>query len=401
MDKIFRTTRISRLFPVRSGVYALCLPVLFALAACSAKKEQSRPKLPVPVTVASTVQKTVPVQLRAIGNIEPFNTVSIKAQVNGQIARVHFREGQDVRKGDLLFTIDPRTFEAALKQAEAALAKDLAQAKYARDQANRYGALLKDGIVTQDQYDQLRANADAYDAAIAADRAAVDNARLQLAYCSIRAPIDGRTGNLMVQAGNLVKANDLPVLVTINQITPIYATFAVPEKDLLEIKKYQAGGKLRVEAVIPNDPKGAEAGTLSFLDNTVDSSTGTIKLKGSFANSARRLWPGQFVNVVLTLTARPNAVVVPTRAVQTGQQGQFVFVTKADLTVESRPVTVGVALGDESVIEKGLNPGETVVTDGQLRLVPGARVEVKSGEGIAGKALANTGPATPARDQKK
>ena len=381
MDHFFRSTRIGQSFPCRIAVYALCLPVLFALGACSSKKEQPRPKLPAPVTAASAVRKTVPVQIRAIGNVEPYNSVSIKSQINGQISRVHFREGEDVRKGDLLFTIDPRTFEAALKQAEAALAKDLAQAKFARDQANRYSALLKDGIVTQDQYDQLRANADAFDAAIAADRAAVDNARLQLAYCSIRSPIDGRTGNLMVQAGNLVKANDVPVLVTINQVSPVYTTFAIPEKELSEIKKYLAGGKLKVDAIIPNDPKGPESGTISFLDNTVDTATGTIKLKGTFANPAHRLWPGQFVNVVVTLTNHPDAVVVPTRAIQTGQQGQYVFVIKPDLTVESRPVLAGLALGDESIIEKGVSAGDTVVTDGQLRLVPGAKVEVKQGPG--------------------
>ncbi|HLO25538.1 MAG TPA: efflux RND transporter periplasmic adaptor subunit, partial [Geobacteraceae bacterium] len=341
------------------------------------------------------------VQIRAIGNIEAYNTVSIKAQVNGQIARVHFREGQDVRKGDLLFTLDPRPFEAALKQAEAALAKDRAQANYTNEQVRRYGALLKDGIVTQDQYDQLRANADSFDAAIAADRAAVDNAKLQLAYCYIRSPLDGRTGNLMVQAGNLVKANDVPVLVTINQVSPIYATFTVPEKEMTEIRKYLTGGKLKVDALIPNDSGGPESGVISFLDNTVDTATGTIKLKGTFANPTRRLWPGQFVNIVLTLTTRSNAVVVPTQAIQTGQQGQFVFVVKPDLTVESRPGVVGLAFNDESVVEKGVNPGETVVTDGQLRLIPGSKVEVKQGtaSGDQGKGSA-TKPAASASDKK-
>jgi multidrug efflux system membrane fusion protein len=353
--------------------------MLLVFSACSAKKETPAAKPPVPVTIAIAVQKTVPEQIRAIGNVEAYNTVSIKAQVNGEIARVHFREGEDVHKGALLFTIDPRPLEAALKQSEAALAKDRAQAKFARTQVQRYGSLLKDGIVTQDQYDQLAANADAYEAAIAADRAAVDNARVQLGYCYIRSPIDGRTGNQAVKVGNLVKANDVPVLVTINQITPIYATFAVPEKELVGIKSYLGAGKLKVDAVIPNDPKGPESGTISFLDNTVDTTTGTIKLKGTFANAGRRLWPGQFVNVVLTLTDHPNAVVVPTQAIQTGQQGQFVFVVKPDRTVESRAVTVGLAMGSESVIGKGLSPNETIVTDGQLRLIPGARVEVKNG----------------------
>jgi membrane fusion protein, multidrug efflux system len=361
----------------RRRAYPLWIMLLFALTGCAAKKEPPKGRPPVPVNVAMSVTKDMPVQVRAIGNVEPFTTVAIKAQVNGQLSRVHFREGQDVRKGDLLFTIDPRPFEAALRQAEAALAKDLAQAAFSREQVRRYGVLLKDGIVTQDQYDQLRANADSFDAAAAADRAAVDNARLQLAYCSIRSPIDGRTGNLLVQEGNLVKANDVPVLVTINQVTPIYVSFSVPEKEMPQIRKFLSDKKLKVEAVIPNDAQSPESGTISFLDNAVDPATGTIKLKGTFANKDRRLWPGQFVNVILTLTTRRNAVVVPTQAVQTGQQGQFLFVVKPDLTVESRPVTVGLALGDESVIEKGVNAGENVVTDGQVRLIPGSKVEVK------------------------
>jgi membrane fusion protein, multidrug efflux system len=359
----------------------LLLILLIALGACSAKKEKPAAKPPVMVTVAAAVEKSFPVQVRAIGNVEAYNTVEIKAQVNGQVARVHFAEGEDVRRGALLFTIDPRPFEAALRRAEAELARDLAQAKFAREQTERYGALLKDGIVTQDQYDQLRANADAFDAAIAADRASVDNARLLLGYCYIRSPIDGRTGNLAVKAGNLVKANDLPVLVTINQITPINATFTIPEKELAEIKKYLGAGKLRVDAVIPDDPKGPESGTVTFLDNAVDSATGTIRLKGTFANSGRRLWPGQFVNVALTLTTRPNAVVVPTRAIQTGQQGEFVFVVRSDLTVESRAVATGEMMDGETVIARGITPGEKVVTDGQMQLVPGARVYIKRGEG--------------------
>jgi membrane fusion protein, multidrug efflux system len=358
----------------QSGLFAFCLLLLLALGACSAKKEKPAAKPPVMVTIAAAVEKNFPVQVRAIGNVEAYNTVSVKAQINGQVASVHFAEGDDVSRGALLFTIDPRPFEAALRQAEATLARDLAQARFAREQTERYGALLKDGIVTQDQYDQLRANADALDAAIAADRATVDNARILLGYCYIRSPIDGRTGNLAVKAGNLVKANDLPVLVTINQITPIYATFTIPEKELAEIKKYLGAGKLKVDAVIPDDPKGPESGTITFLDNAVDTATGTIRLKGTFANSGRRLWPGQFVNVVLTLTTRPNAVVVPTRAIQTGQQGEFVFVVRSDLTVESRAVATGEMLNGETVIAMGIIPGEKVVTDGQMQLVPGARV---------------------------
>jgi len=378
MKSALKVIRVRKCLAGRNGIFAFSLLLILALGACSAKKEKPIAKPPVPVMAAKAVRKNVPVQIRVIGNVEAYNTVSIKAQINGPVTRVHFREGDDVRKGAMLFTIDPRPFEAALRQAEAALAKDRAQAKFAREQVRRYGSLLKDGIVTQDQYDQLAANADAYDAAIAADRAAVDNARIQLGYCHIRSPIDGRTGNQAVKAGNLVKANDVPVLVTINQITPIYATFTVPEKELPEIKKYLAEGKLTVDAVIPNDPKGPERGTISFLDNSVDATTGTIRLKGTFANSGRRLWPGQFVNVVLTLTTIPDAVVIPTQAIQTGQQGQFVFVVKGDGSVDSRPVVSGETLDGETVISNGVNPGEEVVTDGQLQLVPGARITLKS-----------------------
>ncbi len=290
------------------------------------------------------------------------------------LEKVHFQEGDDVRRGELLFTIDSRPFEAALRQAKAALSRDIAQEKFARDQARRYGGLLTDGIVTQDQYEQLRTNADALAESVRADRATVDNAVVMLGYCFIRSPIDGRTGNLMVQRGNLVKANDVPVLVTINQINPIYVTFSVPEMELTGIKKYMASGNLKVEALIPNDPGPPEQGVISFLDNMVDTTTGTIKIKGTFANKQRRLWPGQFVNVVLTLATIPNAVIVPAQAVQTGQEGLFVFVVKQDRSVELRAVVTGETYNGETVIEKGLNVGETVVTDGQLQLLPGTRV---------------------------
>ncbi len=348
------------------------------LAACSSEKDKPKPKPPVPVSVASALRKTVPVQIRVIGNVEAYNTVSIKAQINGMLDAVHFREGQDVKKGQMLFTIDRRPFVAALNQARAALARDAAQERYAREQARRYGELIKDGIVTQDQFEQYRANAEALGESVHADRAAVENAAVQLSYCSIRSPLDGRTGNLMVQRGNLVKANDVPVLVTINQVNPIYVTFSVPEKELSEIKKYSGAGNLKVEAFIPNDTGPAEQGTLSFVDNAVDTATGTIKIKGTFTNEGRRLWPGQFVNVVLTLTTIPNAVVVPAQALQTGQNGQFVFVVKPDRTVESRPVVTGETLDGLTVLSRGVSPGETVVIDGQLSLVPGSRIALKS-----------------------
>jgi membrane fusion protein, multidrug efflux system len=354
---------------------AICLFPALLLGACGTKKETPKQKPPVPVAVAVAGEKSVPVQIRAIGNVEAYNSVAIKSQVSGIVAKVHFREGQDVKKGDLLFTIDPRPFESALKQAEALLARDAALARNAQEQARRYGSLLKDGIVTQEQYDQYRTSADSYEASIAADRASIENAKIQLGYCYIRSPITGRTGNLAVNVGNMVKANDLPVLVTINQISPIYATFTVPERDMVQIRRHQGKG-LQVAAFVTGDDKG-EAGAISFLDNAVDTATGTIKLKGTFPNAGRRLWPGQFANVVITLTTLDKAVVVPAQAIQTGQQGQYVFVVKSDQTVEQRPVTVGVPFGSEIVITQGVTAGESVVTDGQVRLVPGARVEQK------------------------
>ncbi len=358
--------------------WSAIIAIALLFPACSSDKDRPKPKPPVPVTAATVKQETVPVQVRTIGNVEAYSTVSIKSQVNGMIEKVHFREGQDVTKGQLLFSIDSRPFVAALRQARAALARDLAQERFAREQARRYGELLKDGIVTQDQYDQLRATADALGETVRADRALVDNAEIQAGYCSIRSPINGRTGNLLVQQGNLVKANDTPVLVTVNQVNPIYVTFSVPEATLMELRKYLAKGALQVEAALPDGT--AEAGVVSFVDNTVDTATGTIKIKGTFANRERRLWPGQFVNVTVTLTILPDALVVPVPAVQTGQSGHYCYVVKTDQTVEARTVVTGEIANSEVVIVKGLRAGETVVTDGQLQLGQGAPVRIKTGK---------------------
>lgn len=355
----------------------LILFVTFLLGtACTAKKEKPKTKPPVPVKVAQAVQKNVPVQVKAIGTVEAYTSVAIKSQVNGQIARLHFSEGSNVEKGALLVSIDPEPFQATLSQYEAALAKDQAQAKFAREQAERYAGLLKEGIVTRDQYEALHSNAESLAAAVVADRAAIKNAKIQLGYCSIRSPIAGRTGTVALQPGNLVKANDLAI-VTVNQLTPIYVTFSLPEKRLAEIKRAMAAGQLKIEAVIPNEPGATESGTISFLDNAVNPTTGTIKLKGTFANKAHKLWPGQFTDVVITLASRQNAVVIPTHAIQTSQQGEFVYVLKQGNTVEMRQITSALTAGEETVIEKGLAPGETVVTDGQLRLTPGAVVASK------------------------
>ena len=363
---------------ILGGIFVLLHLAVFS-SGCSNEKQGKPASAPIPVIVGAATQKTVPVQLRAIGNVQAYSTVTVKSKVGGELVRVHFTEGQDVRKGDLLFTIDPRPYEAALKQAEANLERDLAQAKHAREDARRYESLIQKGVVPKQQYDKFRTDADALEATVLADRAAVENAKIQLGYCSIHSPIDGRTGSLIVQQGNIIKAEDIN-LVVINQIIPINVTFSIPEQFLSEVKKYMATGKLHVEALIPMNEARPERGVITFIDNAVDSSTGTIRLKGTFGNREKDLWPGQFVNVVLTLTTEPNAIVVPSQAIQTGQEGQYVFVVKQDLTVESRPVVAGRTVNSETVIQKGLKADEKVVTDGQLRLYPGAKVEIKTSD---------------------
>ena len=331
----------------------------------------------VPVLAATVQQKVVPVQIRAVGNVEAYSTVSIKSQVTGVLTQAHFKEGQDVNKGQLLFTIDPRPLEAALKQAEATLARDFAQVQNWREQARRYAELVKKQYVSREQYDQIRANADAAEAVVQADQAAVENAKVQLSYCYIYSPMSGRVGSLLVNEGNLVRVNDGTPLVVINQLTPIYVTFAVPEQNLEDIKRHMATGKLKVDAGFPSDEGRPETGVLSFVDNAVDRATGTVKLKAQFANTTRRLWPGQFVNVALTLTSQPDAVVIPSEAIQVGPEGQHVFVIKPDKQVEMRPVVVGPTNEGEAVITKGLAPGEQIVREGQFLLAPGSRVEIK------------------------
>ena len=333
----------------------------------------------VPVTVGSAVRKAVPVQLSAIGNVQAFSTVTVKALVEGTLTEVHFTEGQHVKQGDLLFTIDPRPFVVKLKQAEATLARDKAQAVLARQEADRYDGLAAKDYVSREQADQMRATAAAAEATLLVDQASVEDARLQLEYCSIRSPIDGVAGALLVYAGNLVKANDPDhPLVVIQQVSPIYVTFSVPATQLPDVKRYMAKGPLKVTATPSDDGATPVNGTLTFLDNTVDLATGTIQLKAVFKNENKALWPGQFVTVALTLTTRPDAVVVPSSAVQTGQNGLYLFVVKPDQTVESRPVVAGSTVNHERVIEQGVQPGEQVVTDGQSRLVAGVKVQIKS-----------------------
>ena len=329
--------------------------------------------------LAATVeQKDMPVELNAIGAVEAYATVSVKTQVTGQLTGVHFQEGKDVRKGDLLFTLDKRALEAELNRQQANLEHDVAQAKLAHLDAERYAGLLQGGVVSHQQYDQVRSLADELDAAVRGDQAAIENAKVQLAYCSIYSPIDGQTGTLLIHQGNMIKANDTPFLVTINQVQPIRVAFTVPQQFLADIKRFSVAGRLPVQAAIQGDSRPA-IGTMSFIDNTVDAATGTIKLKGEFPNTDRRLWPGQFVNVTLVLHTQPKAVVVPAQALQNGQQGQFVFVIKSDMTVEARPVTVNRTSSGQAIVDAGLAAGERVVTDGQLRLVPGSKVSIKPG----------------------
>ena len=375
--------KMNSVFARRWLSVALITAGLFLLPSCSDKSTtgkaapSSQAALaampPVPVTLGVASLKTVPLQVRTIGNGEAYSTVNVKSQVEGKVERVYFEEGQTVKKGQLLFSIDARPFETAVQQAQANLAKDQALEKNAQAQAARYDELFKSGIVSKDQYDQFHTTAASLEASVKADQAAVETGKIQLGYCSIHAPIDGRTGSLMVHQGNTVKANDA-TLVVINQISPLYVDFSVPEQYLSDIKKYLAQGKLGVQAILPHEEDRPELGWISFVDNSVDRTTGTILLKGTFPNAGNRLWPGQFVNVVITLTEQRNAVVVPSQAVQTGQQGQYIFVVKSDNSVEIRPVVPGAVVGGDEVIEKGIQSGERVVTDGQLMLYPGAHV---------------------------
>jgi multidrug efflux system membrane fusion protein len=339
------------------------------------------PNTAVPVATATVADKAIPLEIDVIGTVEAYSTVSVRAQLTGELTSVTFKEGDDVRKGQVLFTLDRRPLEAALEQARANLQRDAAQAANAKSQAQRYQDLAARGIATREQVDTTQTAAAALEGTLAADRAAVENATVQLQYATIAAPISGRTGALMVHEGNLVRANDVAALVVINQVSPIYVSFAIPESRLPELKQYIARGSVKVEALAPNDPGPASVGRITFVDNTVDPTTGTIRIKGTFPNEARHLWPGQFVNVAVTLTTDPHAIVVPTAAVQAGQQGSYVFVVKPDSTVELRQVTVARTADNVTIIKEGLKAGETVVTDGQLRLTSGSRISIKSGPG--------------------
>lgn len=346
--------------------------------AASDKKGKEAPAIP--VVVAAVTESSVPVKIQAIGNVEVQATVAVKSRVDGQIVKVSFIDGQEVAKGQVLFEIDPRPFQAMLLQAQAALARDKASLDRARAQEERYKDLLQKNFVSQDAYAQYRTNVDTAAATVRADEAAVENARLQLEYTVIRSPIDSRAGKILIQNGNLVKANDTVSLVVLNQIAPVYVSFAVPEQYLGPIRKYMAGGKLSVVAQ-PADGSGTPAtGTLAFIDNTVDATTGTVRLRATFPNKDKALWPGQFVTASVTLNEQHDAIVVPSQAVQTGPKGSYVYVVKPSMVAEMRDIAVERIDGAQTVVAKGLAAGEQVVTTGQSRLVPGIKVSVKPDE---------------------
>ncbi len=356
-------------------------PVRVSLLACAVLSAACAKKVPppapsVPVTVGVVERRAVPYELAATGTVEPIQTVSVQPQVSGPIVRIAFREGQDVRKGQVLFELDPRPFQAALGQAQGLLERDRAQATNAEQEAKRYASLAEKEYVTAQQNDAARTTAAASTATLAASQAAVDQARLNLQYATIRAPISGRTGSLRVREGNLVRAADLTPLVTINQIQPILVRFAVPANNLAAIQRYRRG-KVPVMAEPANGGSGGE-GELAFVDNAVDTTTGTILLKGRFANAEGVLWPGEFVNVRLRLYVDRSALVVPASSIVSGQQGSFVFLIQPDSSAVTRPIKVERTADDIAIVSGEIEPGDRVVTDGQLRLRQGVKVQIKA-----------------------
>ena len=356
---------------------------------------------PVPVVTAKAVRKSVPLTVPAVGTVEAIAGIQIRAQVTGQLTAVHFREGLDVKQGDPLFSLDARPFKAALAQAEAALARDTATLHNLEGQQARAETLFQRGLIPKDQFDSQRASTAALAATVDADKAAIETARLNVVYTEIVAPISGRTGSLGVHVGDLIRANDTTPLVVINQMDPIYVTFSVPGRFLADIQRYQAQRALSVVAAVPGSSDAdvtasaaTATGVVTFVDNNVDSTTGTIVLKGTFPNARRQLWPGSFVRVTLSLTTNSSAIVVPVTAVQASQDGQFIYVVKADRTVEMRKVKVERQQGDDVVIAEGISEGDVVVTDGQLRLTPGARIAEP------GESGGRSGPAIPAGRDK-
>ncbi len=376
-----RTGKSAGLLWIRYPLSLIMLAVLI-IGVTGCGKEAPPPGFP-PATVlaAKTVQKEMPLAIPAIGTVEAQKSINIYSRVNGQLLQIHFREGQDVRRGQLLFTIDSAAYREKLHQAEAKLAKDIAQLKFNDEEAKRYAFLLGKGAVSKSEADKYLTEAALYNANVKSDRAEVEDARLSLAYCSITAPFDGRTSTYGVHLGTIVRINETS-LTTLNQITPVYVRFSVAERHLADIHKYVKSGSVKVKVSPTKNFTGEiPAGQLVFIDNTIDTSTGMITLKAEFANVDKFLWPGQFVNVSVHLTMQPGAVVAPLRAVQQGDKGQFVFVVKPDMTADIRPIVVDRTIGEEAVIAKGLSAGETVITDGHLKVRPGGKVEIKENLG--------------------
>jgi membrane fusion protein, multidrug efflux system len=344
----------------------------------------ARPPASQPVVADVVVEMPAPIQVTAIGSVQSIATVMIKSRMDGQIADVHFKEGQEVKEGDLLFTLDDRALRAQLAQSEAALERDRASLQRAKLEVARQSGLATRGVASAQKFEDVETSLAVFGATVRAAEAAVENARVSLSYATILAPINGRTGSVALKKGNLVKATELSSqipLVTMTQLRPIYVTFTVPESHLADLRAAGAAGSLPVVATIRSQPQAPITGTLVFIDNQVDVATGSITLKAEFSNEDTRLWPGQFVNVTLTLGVQANAVVVPTAAIQIGQNGPYVFVIRPDSTVELRLVRIDRTVSDKSVIAEGLAAGDRVVVDGQLRLGNGTRVAIQRPEG--------------------
>ncbi len=397
-----------KLVLIATGVVVVSLGLwAFSRVGAQEPKGGEKKTQAVPVKTATVAVKPVPILVRAIGQTEPSSTVDVRAQASGQVTRIAFKEGDVVRKGQVLFGLDPRVSQtdvaeaqanyeraiAAQRQAEATLAKDQALARNAQAEEKRYAQLVETGVVSRSQYDSVRTNAEAAVAtaqadkdaansqkkAVAAAKAVLDASQVQLSFTTVTAPVDGKTGALQVHQGDVVEPNGQTPLVVINQLSPIFVTFSIPEAEFVRLKQAMPNGTIPVQAAPAADPGAVSDGSLSFVDNTVDPSTGTIKLKATFANADQRLWPGQFVNVTVTLGVENDAVTIPKDSVQTGQQGQYVFVVTADDKAEMRPVEVARVVGDDAIVSSGLQNGERVVTEGQLKLTPGVAVKEASG----------------------
>lgn len=390
------------------GAMCLCMSSCGKPSAPGGSSSMGRPSEPAPVRVAAVTRQSVPLELSDQGRVEAYSIIQVKAQVSGELTEVHFLEGDMVEQGQILFAIDKRPFEIKLREAEANLARvqaqleqatankarDVAQAENAKVELERDAALIKKGMVSQEEYDKVKSTVEALNAAVAADDAAIkaavqsiesaktaiDDARLQLDYCTICSPIRGRTGSLLVHRGNLVKANDTNPLVTITQTQPIYVNFTLPEKDLLAVREAMGKGSVEVRAVAPKHEDTPAVGTLTFVDNTVNKTTGTIRLKATFENNDELLWPGLFVRVAVQVGVEQDAVVAPAASIQPGQDGAYAYVVNGDMTAELRQITAGVTWGGVTVVKQGLNPDEQVIVDGVLRVTPGAAVRIVADE---------------------